>query len=623
MLNIPDSVKALFKLDNVKKNFRVQFPNGEFSDLTNNDIVLGSVRFTESVCSQASFRFGLAERSVIEFETVGVGNMRGMTIKCSCEICIDSLSAAQIEEIRTYDGDGTYYEAPAATALGWRFYRIPYGVFVVAECPRNQEARVRRTVRAYSPNDYTVMSPFESAKLQTVQFSDAQEPTYTPDTALLAYGLLSYFGDDVLLDEGFSKTEITQRTSMQLYPNFVFPTIQIYAQGSYRYTIELRGIETYGCKLADQTTSDDAIFGISGAGSANYLDWDTQIRAQIRNLVISYPVSAYFPDFTYVGQIKSEDEFVEILTTGKAYLGGIERGNNVHFANRPYYYFEEITGSASIPTEKSAPIDTNIETSCVYPGGRNDNAWNANFLLPRSFDLRITDNTTGTTNVVQLRKSASDFSGVKFWKYTAPQLLPFLGNKLQFSGNRLGDGDWYDFAGVYNPADIIRGYMEICAKFVAPKRTGGTRIFRLPSTFEEMVLPSLYERAEWDETLQTQYGVFRFPYKVNGRDQIAVYRFGYGLGIYDVLDNAVLSAISTNPNNTGALLYSNMAPYLSLAPAGTEIDRCMALPYLEAGDLIAVRMEDGSMTQMYITRQELTGEMFIASDLQEASSSTL
>ena len=38
MLNIPESVKALFRADSVHKNFRVQFPNGEFPDITNDNI---------------------------------------------------------------------------------------------------------------------------------------------------------------------------------------------------------------------------------------------------------------------------------------------------------------------------------------------------------------------------------------------------------------------------------------------------------------------------------------------------------------------------------------------------------------------------------------------------------
>ena len=67
MLNIPESIKTLFKTDGVRKNFRAHFPTGEYSDITNSDVVSESLRFSESLCSQMPFKFGCAEASVLEF----------------------------------------------------------------------------------------------------------------------------------------------------------------------------------------------------------------------------------------------------------------------------------------------------------------------------------------------------------------------------------------------------------------------------------------------------------------------------------------------------------------------------------------------------------------------------
>ena len=86
MLTVPATIQTLFKTDGIRKNFRVHFPNGENADLTNADIVQESVTFTESVCSQNVFQFGLSERSEIDFECVGVQNIYGMTIECGIEI---------------------------------------------------------------------------------------------------------------------------------------------------------------------------------------------------------------------------------------------------------------------------------------------------------------------------------------------------------------------------------------------------------------------------------------------------------------------------------------------------------------------------------------------------------
>ena len=103
MLDIPSVVTARLKSDTVKKNFRVQFPNGEYNDITNENIVYESVRFSESICSQDTFRFGLAESSRIEFETVGIGNMLGMQIACFCEV---DLTGENVNSLVNWAGDG-------------------------------------------------------------------------------------------------------------------------------------------------------------------------------------------------------------------------------------------------------------------------------------------------------------------------------------------------------------------------------------------------------------------------------------------------------------------------------------------------------------------------------------
>ena len=166
MLNIPGSVKALFMTDGVRKNFRAHFPNGELPDITNEDLVRESVSFTESMCSQDVFRFGLSEASVVEFETVGIGNMYGCIIECAYEIDTSSLSAADLTAIQNDPGDGTLVLA-ASSDLGYGFYRVPLGVFRVESCPRNHEAMTHRQVTAYGfPNTSSIgLSP---AQMQIV-----------------------------------------------------------------------------------------------------------------------------------------------------------------------------------------------------------------------------------------------------------------------------------------------------------------------------------------------------------------------------------------------------------------------------------------------------------------------
>lgn len=95
MINIPEEVKTLLKKDNVRKNFRVHFPNGERADILMENINEESVTLSESLCSDNSLQFGSSESPTIEFETVGVENIKGKTIECSIDIdCNDCVEQA-------------------------------------------------------------------------------------------------------------------------------------------------------------------------------------------------------------------------------------------------------------------------------------------------------------------------------------------------------------------------------------------------------------------------------------------------------------------------------------------------------------------------------------------------
>lgn len=133
MLNIPDEIKQLLKNDNTRKNFRVHFPNGERADITNENIVEESVSLTESICSEEKFKFGLCESPVLEFETFGVGKIKGYTIEASLEIyCPETVEGA------VYRQDLNAY-----------VYPVPYGVFVVDSCKKQADMNYRRII-AYS-----------------------------------------------------------------------------------------------------------------------------------------------------------------------------------------------------------------------------------------------------------------------------------------------------------------------------------------------------------------------------------------------------------------------------------------------------------------------------------------
>lgn len=131
MLNIPEAIKTLYKQDSIRKNFRVHFPNGEMPDITNANIVSESVSFTESLCSQQYLKFGLTEASEIQFETVGIGNMLGMTIECYNEIDVTQMPGADdpVEQYHLKDDTAivtaSYFANGATESDGtWTYKRV-------------------------------------------------------------------------------------------------------------------------------------------------------------------------------------------------------------------------------------------------------------------------------------------------------------------------------------------------------------------------------------------------------------------------------------------------------------------------------------------------------------------
>lgn len=173
MLNIPSAVKDLLKQSSVYKNFRVHFPNGERGDITNNNIVLESVTLQESICSQQTLMFNTCETPMIEFETIGVENIKGKTIECTLEVECPS----------------TVTDAVQKADLGNKWiYPIPYGKYVITSC-KKQSDMTHRQVQAYNYSTYLGgMSSIEKCKRDIL----TNMPTGPDTSETLSYDIIPY-----------------------------------------------------------------------------------------------------------------------------------------------------------------------------------------------------------------------------------------------------------------------------------------------------------------------------------------------------------------------------------------------------------------------------------------------
>lgn len=205
MLSVPDEIKNILHEDTCFKNIRIHFPNGERSDICNDQIVMDSVSFTESLCSQDMLKFGLCEASVFECEVVGVSNVSGATIEVTCEVfCPSTVEGAEWK----------------ADLEQW-VYSIPYGTFVIDEAKRQADIIHRKivaynsmTIRSISRGDAVEYPPAHFTLYTNIK-ADNQEIVkdyviknynnslvYDPFKRL--YARLGYFEDDSL-----ELTEIT------------------------------------------------------------------------------------------------------------------------------------------------------------------------------------------------------------------------------------------------------------------------------------------------------------------------------------------------------------------------------------------------------------------------------
>lgn len=113
MIQVPDAIKTLLRQDSIAKNFRVSFPNGEFRDLVNADIVSESVVFTESISSGEGLKFGLCEGAHLDFQTYFDENIKNKKIYAEIEVDVSSIiNEEQTEKVvtnRTLKGQNPDY----------------------------------------------------------------------------------------------------------------------------------------------------------------------------------------------------------------------------------------------------------------------------------------------------------------------------------------------------------------------------------------------------------------------------------------------------------------------------------------------------------------------------------
>lgn len=569
MLTIPNSIKTLYKTDGVRKNFRVQFPNGELPDITNDNIVRESVHFTESICSQSTFRFGLAEASVIEFETVGIPNMYGYTIECAYEIDTSSLSASEIASIQSDPGDGELVLA-SASDIGYGFYRVPLGVFRVERCPRNHGAMTHRQVTAYGSGGATdnLIAPFEKWKQQALwKTSIGTQLQYLHLDSWIDSNLGHF--DPSIVAEKYTKSNVTSNGPSTFSVSYTVdrPDGSITISGSYTPQIY------YGSGI----NTPPRIFSIEKNDFTN-----AEAKAFVAETLQTWGIGDSTEDVLYKAR--------EIL-------------------------YATIRPSDTLPLDY---VFEDTEPIIYYPDNSNASLPVVQVEVPKSATISLEWLPTSGSVQSATQSFTMSASGMPFRVY---RLTPLDTSSPGIAFNNTGEVQrglsFYSYANSYSVIDILNGYAEISGQFWKDDRTGSMEIIELDQSSPLAISPGDYDEVWWDEYDVSPIGTVTVTYR-NGEEGEATANvtLGAGASLYDMTDNEVLKNLSTADLDSITTLLSGDFAANAQNVGFTPVEMTMqGWPWMEAGDSLQITAEDGTVVNTYALRVEMSGIQHLMSDI--------
>lgn len=575
MLNIPDAVKALYICDgrpDIRKTFRVHFPNGELPDIKGDQIVAESVQFTESVMSQSNFRFGLAEAPQISFETVGVGNMLGMTIECSHEIETTSLSAAQISAIQSGTWDGTLVLA-SDSDIGYGFFSIPLGTFTVDTCPRNHGAMTHRRVTAYGEivNSEGGSFGYEYFKLRAWH----KTSTYSLDVRSV---LFATTGIDLFASTNIETTATaTETNTFRLYQNITAGCAMDIWYGYHMTNLSSVNVVSFKLPEVIDTTARLDAFDTLWAPFEHY--WTPEENETIRGLIETFwtnPTTALVlsDTDTYSGRYFSQPQYIiPPVNTGAKYAKG------------------NATTVIRIPT--SLTID-------VHEGG-ND------------YTLNIPIYGAGTPNVTT-------------WKLVdvgdnVPIITLAPTATTTYSGTT-----YYAYSGSVSFDDLVIGALELAGEFGFNNRLGsGYDNMALNDTSPISIIPDEYTEMWYDEFDVSDIGSIIFDYtdSADGK-QTVTYDLGNGGGsVYDMTGNYLVNVIPSTLQDAEDLIDTYFVPNIGGVDFTPIELTARGMPWIQAGDAVEVTTEDGEVVESFILERTLTGIQTLTDSIKSTSGTLL
>lgn len=600
MITTPDEIKQLFFTDSIRKNIRIVFPNKEFPDITNSNLIAESFSFSESICSRDKLKFGLCEASVVKFETFGIGNINGKEIDVFHEIDITSLGEEFINQYGIRDN-----------SVAFPFYRIPYGRFVVKSCEK-QADMTRRKVVAYTKEITwdNVPNPVEKAKYNGGMDVKENSPYKFNVPAVIHSNL--YEGDVDLFND---KTAITRKSGDFFQPIVLISTVST-GSGSYN-TNKYSGHIYLECVYATISNNDDAdnLFWIN---CGKIIDDGLEAFMNRFDEIINNTIYAW-----RYSRKMSSDELRQSLNYG-------------------FYKYLKYSYESGTYSESFLPLD---DHKYIYPciNSENDNAYKMHgvssyIAIPYRAIIVVNENIV-YNNSHQTRERLRETFDIRnaddntIYKINnLPQIYMSVERKKYTSGNNTGyraDKEKIDYR------KLIEAYAEFNGYFGRHTRRGDFEFFRINNYFgrypkedlypSDNIFPSdpnggvfqgsQYISAWYDDSYTKPYDRVSVTYK--NEDDKEAYDYyqivpedtpGYvadNYQSYSLSDNYLISNCRFNSKVISEILeeLGQHIGNIRYMPASVDIK---GMPWLEAGDVINILTKDDGIETIVLSR-DLSG----------------
>lgn len=611
MLTIPSAVEEALK-NGAQKNFRVHFPNGERADITNDNIVSESVSFTESICSQSELKFGLAEASVLEFETVGVENIRGAEIEASVETELDvelltlpyfdGFSKTTNGITFTVNSDGSVTANGTATGVatfeirnGFSIHErakyvlsgcaaggfYPSGYYILAWIDNNPVPDTGREPRVFSGRFCTYVQIFISSGITV------ENLVFKPSIKEISYSIP--YGKFVV-DECPRQTNLEHR-KITAYSKSV---------GS-----NMSEVDMYG--FPGTQTSRDALFSalmnLDISDRLNFLTY-TNVSSELTNKTYnktsrielhlrSYSVSDTLTNIgygVYVEKVASRYSADGIINALRNH--GITDENLLAQVRQIYNKYKNAilaTANTSWVTDTTVQNSYFDLNSLVFFGGIG--------LLGIVYEIKVDDYTISFRNPNQIkmyRVTASDFN--------------------------INDTNLEDVMKNNSMQELLSACLELRGYFGRTNRNGIFDVISLNNNFEDAcyeIQKSDYSSLWYEENQTLPYGRVSVTYTdLSDQEVTAEYVVSneYPSLTYDISNNLVIKNTKFDSSEIDTILSTLASNIGNIRYIASDISS-VGLPFLEAGDVIDVVAGDDNLVRTFVEKRTISGIQALFDDI--------